>query len=272
MLAVGKNGARDLLLVDASAQAASLRVSVQMAHDAELVNYALRRLLADRAPGRGDASQKRGPRLALGSDKPVFRIALRLILARLAPTVPIVEADSLGALSALIADGEGAGLVLIDPELPGGPGTTGLLQLARRHPALRIALLGSVQDPAVVRRALALGAVAYIPHSLPPEALERALGEVLAGQRWVPSGFEHAQDGEPEDALAQRIGELSPTQMKVLLRLAGGPLNKQLAAQMGVSEATIKSHVSGLLHKLGFSRRTEAVALALRLQQSGGVT
>jgi DNA-binding NarL/FixJ family response regulator len=122
------------------------------------------------------------------------------------------------------------------------------------------------EEPAVIRRALDHGAMGFIPKSSNADALGAALRRVLDGDRVVPDIAGSAPATAPDEHdVAARIRELTPQQFRVLQMLGSGKLNKQIGYELGVSEATIKAHMSAILRKLGASNRTQAVLMAGRL-------
>lgn len=117
-----------------------------------------------------------------------------------------------------------------------------------------------------MRRALDHGAMGFIPKSVDAKTLGDAVRQVLEGNRWAPAATGNAPAATPDEQdVAERIRELTPQQFRVLQMLATGLLNKQIAWELGVSEATIKAHMSAILRKLGASNRTQAVLIAGRL-------
>ena len=131
---------------------------------------------------------------------------------------------------------------------------------------LPVVMVSAREEPAVVRRALDHGAMGFIPKSSNAEALGAALRRVLDGDRGVPGIASAAPQTAPdEQEIAQRIRELTPQQFRVLQMVGSGKLNKQIGYELGVSEATIKAHMSAVLRKLGASNRTQAVLMAGRL-------
>ena len=118
----------------------------------------------------------------------------------------------------------------------------------------------------MVRRALDHGAMGFIPKSSDAELLGAALLRVLDGDRFVPELAGSApQTAQDEQEVAARIRDLTPQQFRVLQMLGSGKLNKQIGYELGVSEATVKAHMSAILRKLGASNRTQAVLMAGRL-------
>lgn len=207
--------------------------------------------------------------LIIADDHPLFRAALRQAVAQLLPGVQIVEAASLESLQGAVQAHPAADLILLDLRMPGAQGFSALIYLRAQYPAIPITVVSAAEEPAIIRRALDFGASGFIPKSASIEQIGQALRAVLDGAVWVPPGYaEAAAEGDDnERELAQRMASLTPQQLRVLLMLADGRLNKQIAGDLAVSEATIKAHVTAILRKLGLYRRTQAAVLAQRLLQ-----
>ena len=206
-------------------------------------------------------------RFIIADDHPLFRSALRTAVAQLLPGVQIVEADSPEALGKAVQAHPRADLILLDLRMPGVQGFSSLIGLRSQHPAVPVVVVSAVEEPAVMRRALDFGACGFIPKSAGIDTIGEALRTVLEGGVWLPPGVpENAEDGDAEEReLAQRVANLTPQQFRVLMMLADGRLNKQIAGDLNVSEATVKAHVTAILRKLGLYRRTQAAVLAQRL-------
>lgn len=206
------------------------------------------------------------PTLLIADDHPLFREALRTTVLRLWPSAVIHEAEHVEALYAL-ADAHGdADLLLLDLGMPGASGFDPLVRLRARHPQLPVVIVSGHEDAQSMRRAMDHGALGYIPKSVEVATLAEALGSILAGEPWFPEDARMADaTSDEEQRIAARISELTPQQAKVLQMVAAGRLNKQIAHDLGTSEATVKAHMSAILRKLGASNRTEAVAMAHRL-------
>jgi DNA-binding NarL/FixJ family response regulator len=111
------------------------------------------------------------------------------------------------------------------------------------------------------------GASGFIPKTLGIEALRQAIGRVLKGEVWTPPDIDLASGGDADGAaMIARLSTLTPQQVRVLMMLSGGLLNKQIAYELGVSEATVKAHVSAILQKLGVESRTQAVIAAGKIE------
>lgn len=211
------------------------------------------------------------PTLLIADDHPLFREALRAAIARELPDTRLCEADGVQALYALVECEPNADLLLLDLTMPGVQGFSALVHLRTMYPQLPIVVVSAREEPAVMRRALDHGAVGFIPKSADAATLGTAITAVLQGDRWAPPvAFAAPAASVDEQAAAQRVRELTPQQFRVLQMLGAGLLNKQIAFELGVSEATVKAHMTAILRKLGASNRTQAVLIAGKLALDPG--
>lgn len=202
-------------------------------------------------------------RIVIADDHPLFRSALRTAVERAAEGGAIAETDSLsGALEQL--KGGGVDLLLLDLKLADSEGFAGLARIRAEHPAVPVAVVSASEEAATIRRALALGAAGFIPKSAPLGEMVEALRAVLAGDEWAPDLGPDSGGGEAESP-ETRLASLTPSQLRILEGLREGRLNKQIAYDLGVSEATIKAHLTAVFRKLGVQNRTQAVILARSL-------
>ena len=209
--------------------------------------------------------------LLIADDHPLFREALRGAVQRVLPGVKLHEADSVDALYALVDAHPDADLLLMDLNMPGAQGFNALVHLRALHPQLPVVVVSAREEPSVMRRALDHGALGFIPKSAASDTIGEAIGRVLDGERWAPVEAHAAPGiGRDEFEVAQRLRDLTPQQFRVLQMLGAGRLNKQIAYDFGVSEATIKAHVTAILRKLGVTNRTQAVLMAGRLSVDPG--
>ncbi|MBO0664533.1 response regulator transcription factor [Jiella sp. MQZ9-1] len=206
------------------------------------------------------------PLFIVADDHPLFRGALKEILTSFPEGADIVEAaDFEGAAKALVDHGD-ADLLLLDLSMPGTSGLSGLALLRAEHPSVPIAIVSASEDNQVMARALDLGASGFIPKSSGFAEIREAITTLLSGEVWLPAGVSLDASGDPEiGALITRMKTLTPQQTRVLSMLGRGLLNKQIAYELGVSEPTIKAHVSAVLLKLGVDSRTQAVILLGKL-------
>jgi DNA-binding NarL/FixJ family response regulator len=180
----------------------------------------------------------------------------------------IVEADSLDTLQAVVEANPSADLLFLDLNMPGVSGFSALAYIRSNHESLPTVIVSAMDDPAVIRRAIQHGASGFIPKSSPIATLEEGIRAVLDGEVWIPEGIDVSSDqlDSEEATIASALSSLTPHQFRVLMMLCEGLLNKQIAFQLGVSEATIKAHVTAILRKMQVSNRTQAVLAVERLR------
>ena len=200
-------------------------------------------------------------KIIVADDHPLFREALSQSIHQCVNDAQVVTADSLASLQAAVEAHPDADLLLLDLHMPGVQGFSALVYLSGRHETLPTVIVSASEDPQIMRRALALGASGYIPKSSPIAVIGSAIRAVLDGEVWLPEGVAHGEAGMDGDAasVADALATLTPHQFRVLLMLGEGLMNKQIAYQLGVSEATIKAHVTAVLRKLNVTNRTQAV-------------
>lgn len=208
-------------------------------------------------------------RFLIADDHPLFRAALRQALSTVAADADIEEAESLTKAKTLLEAMLDFDLVLLDLGLPDSEGFTGLMALRHQYPSVGVAIVSAQEDVVVMRQAIALGAVAYIPKSESLPSIVEAVHTALKGHTWLPESAKGSTTAPAEAQLAERIASLSPQQYRVLCMVADGKLNKQIASDLDIQETTIKQHVSAILRKLGLINRTQAGVLLRSLQQGG---
>jgi DNA-binding NarL/FixJ family response regulator len=212
--------------------------------------------------------------ILIADDHPLFRDALRRAVAQLLPAATLVEADDVPALVEQAQAHPRAELLLLDLNMPGAHGFSALVHVRASFPALPVIVVSAREEPALMQRAIAHGAAGFVPKSSDLATIGAAVHAVLDGDTWLPPGVaaEGASLDPEEEALARRIAELTPQQYRVLGMVCNGLLNKQIAYELGVSEATIKAHMTAILRKLGAHSRTQVALLAGRLNLDGRAT
>ena len=206
--------------------------------------------------------------IIVADDHPLFREALKAAVARLEPGTGFVEADSVAALLTAIEAEPDADLLLLDLNMPGAQGFNALAHVRGSRPELPVAIVSADDDPQTIAAALRYGAQGFIPKSTEAGQIGRAVEAVLAGEIYTPPGYHPPrgmQAGDEDLEIARRIADLTPQQFRVLGALCSGQLNKQIAYDLDVSEATVKAHVTAILRTLGVATRTQAVLAAGRL-------
>ncbi|SPU54619.1 Response regulator protein vraR [Brevundimonas vesicularis] len=197
-------------------------------------------------------------RIVVADDHPLFRAALRSAVDKAAPGAEVVECASLAEARAAMVAGP-VDLLLLDLKLSDSEGMAGLAAVRAEQPTVPVAVVSASEDAPVVRHALGLGAAGFIPKSSSLPQMVEAIAAILAGDSWAPDV------PEADDDLAGRVASLTPSQLRILEGLKAGRLNKQIAFDLGVSEATIKAHLTSVFRKLGVQNRTQAVILAKSL-------
>lgn len=199
--------------------------------------------------------------ILVADDHPLFRQALVLAVERVAPDARVVEAGTVDRAVAAAAAADDLALVLLDLKMPGATGFSGLALLHAERPQTPILVVSSAEGMAVAAEAVRFGAVGFIGKDQDLSAIEHAIEEALAGKT-----LEGPADPEI-DPVAAKVASLTPMQLKVLLGVLEGRLNKQIAFDLAISEATVKAHMTAVLRKLDVHNRTQAVlaARALRL-------
>jgi DNA-binding NarL/FixJ family response regulator len=206
-------------------------------------------------------------RLLIADDHPLFRGALREAVTGLFEPNAIVEAGSFDDISTLLDRHNDVDLVLLDLAMPGVRGFSGLMYIRAQYPSVPVVIVSGNDDPAVIRRCMDFGASGFISKTLSVKAIREAIEKVLNGGIWTPPDVDLS--AKPDDhgaAMLARLASLTPQQVRVLMMLSEGLLNKQIAYELSVSEATVKAHVSAILQKLGVESRTQAVIAASKIE------
>jgi DNA-binding NarL/FixJ family response regulator len=206
-------------------------------------------------------------RLVIADDHPLFRGALREAVSGLFAEADIAEAGSFDEVVGLIDRDGVVDLVLLDLAMPGVRSFSGLMFLRAQYPSVPVVVVSASDDPAVIRRCMDFGASGFIPKTLAVDSMRAAIARVLEGGVWTPPDVDLDRGADEEIAkLMARLATLTPQQVRVLMMLSEGLLNKQIAYALGVSEATVKAHVSAILQKLGVESRTQAVIAASKIE------
>jgi len=206
-------------------------------------------------------------KLLIADDHPLFRGALREGISGLMKRAEIAEAGTFDEAVATLDRSGDIDLVLLDLAMPGARGFSGLMYLRTQYPGVPVVVVSANDDPATIRRCMEFGASGFIPKTLGVEDMRAAISRILGGGLWTPPDVDLTAGSDAETAaLMARMATLTPQQVRVLMMLSEGLLNKQIAFQLNVSEATVKAHVSAILQKLGVESRTQAVIAAAKIE------
>ena len=198
-------------------------------------------------------------RIIIADDHPLFRSALARAVGKVWPDAAIIEASSAAEARAALSEGAAEAL-LLDLHMADSSGLSVLMDFRQDYPALPVVIVSASEEPRVATAAAQLGAAGFIPKSSSLDAMRDGLSAVRDGDGWFPEGGDCGAD----DDLA-RIASLTPAQRRILAGIRQGLLNKQIAYELAISEATVKAHITAILRKLGVGSRTQAVLLAAKL-------
>ncbi len=209
----------------------------------------------------------------IADDHPLFRGALRLAIDGMFKSAKVVEAANVAETTSALQQNSDTDIILLDLKMPGMSGFSGLTFLRSQYPGVPVVVVSGSADQETIRRCLDFGASGFIPKTTDVENMRAAIRAVLDGGSWTPPSFDPAMPADKESAdLVRRLASLTPQQMRVLMMLSEGLLNKQIAYEISVSEATVKAHVSAILTKLGVESRTQAVIAAAKVDIGEGNT
>jgi DNA-binding NarL/FixJ family response regulator len=198
-------------------------------------------------------------RILIVEDHPLYANATRAEIGTVLPDAHIDLAQSLEQAVRRAQDDPAYDYVLLDLNIPGAQGLSGLRALRQAMPDGRVAILSGEDDPLVMRAAFEEGAVGFVPKSLSTEDFVAALRALLQG------GFYFPPDAFAKSEQSPARMPFSPREMEVLAQLARGAPNKDIARTLTVSQSTVKHHVSAIFRKLEVASRSEAIVKAARL-------
>ena len=204
--------------------------------------------------------------LIIADDHPLFRAALKDVLRQALPEAEQVEASSFAELQAAVEAAPDAELVLLDLHMPGAHGFSALLFLTAHYPDVPVLMISANEQDEIIRRAADHGASGFVSKSASMDSIGEAISSVSRGDLCFPASVDLSRPGigREESGVAEALSGLTPQQFRVATMISQGLLNKQIAYELGVTEATVKAHVTEIFRKLGVHSRTQA---ALKLGQ-----
>ena len=203
-------------------------------------------------------------KILIVDDHALVREAMAQSLARLQPGLVCVEASSADqALACLEADA-GLDLAVIDLMLPDMNGFSLLAVLGKRFPDVPAVVVSAIDDEASVRRAIKAGASGYVSKSSSSQVLLQALRVVLDGGVHLPEMRSSAHPAKRSSMSASERYDLTAAQARVLELLAVGKANREIADLLGISEGTVKVHMTAIFRALGVSSRAQALVVMSR--------
>jgi DNA-binding NarL/FixJ family response regulator len=203
----------------------------------------------------------------IADDHPLFRKALLEVLYQHFIDVTISESSDLDTTLKALTHHHDIDLLLLDLQMPGSHDLFGLINIREQFPTVPVAVISANESPAIINRAMAHGASGYIPKSASAKVLHKAIQTIIDGEHWLPPDVptQILPINQEEKTLATKVASLTPQQYRVLQHLREGWLNKQIAFELGVTEATIKAHITVILRKLRVNNRTQAVIMLSQL-------
>jgi len=203
-------------------------------------------------------------KILIVDDHPIYRKGLVTLLDQMEPDGALLQANDAAEALVLIAEHDDLDVVILDLLIPGMDGLRAIAKFGRIRPELPVIILSSSENPADVRSALANGALGYVPKSAAEHTLLSAISVVLNGDVYVPPFVivENASTQQRALRTADRSDRpvLTDRQIEVLQRISEGQLNKVIAAELGLSEKTVKSHITAIFKALNVMNRSQAAA------------
>lgn len=199
--------------------------------------------------------------IIVADDHPMFREATVQLLKRIAPNSAIIMCSTLKSTYSHLRSNSNVGTVFLDLALSDSIGLEGVQRLKNSFPNIIIVVVSASEDLSIIKRAIELGVRGFIPKSEPMITMLGAYENILKGERWFPKSYTE-QASLDSDTPSSAFNDLTPTQLKVLLRLRSGKNNKEIADSLFVTEATVKAHITAIFRKLGVKNRTQAVLVS----------
>lgn len=203
--------------------------------------------------------------ILVADDHPLFRDALKIAVSRAAPTARVLEAGSVAEAADQVRAAERLDLILLDLRMPDAEGFSGLALLHAERPGTPIIVISALDAADAAVRARRYGAAGFLSKTADLGTIQSVVCDALSGRGNLQSLGEQTEEDAEIDDMAARIATLTPAQIKVLLGVLAGRLNKQIAHDLSISEATVKAHMTAVFRKLGVQNRTQAVIAARAL-------
>jgi len=195
-------------------------------------------------------------------DHPLFSDALVLTLQSFAEYSTIRTAENISAALDILKKHLPPKTIILDLDLPDVTGLDGLLRIQSAAQGVAVVIVSSVTEDRVIKSALKAGAAGFVPKHSSRNIIREALASIEAGEVYLPEGYvePHGNDEQPE--ALRRIASLTNQQARILDLICEGKLNKQIAFELSIAEATVKAHMTAIMRKLGVQSRTQAVLAA----------
>jgi DNA-binding NarL/FixJ family response regulator len=204
-------------------------------------------------------------KIIIADDHPLFRQALLGTLKAKLTYTTWLEAQTIAELEQQLTSHTDSDLLLLDLNIPGAHGFNTLIHVRNHFPQIPVVIVSAHEDHDTISKAMEYGAAGFVPKSTPVDDIYSAIVAVLSGNIWLPASFEQSQKSNDDSNIAERVASLTQQQYRILMMFAQGMLNKQIAYDLNVSEATIKAHATAIFRKLDVRNRTQAVIAIAQL-------
>ncbi|MDI5985856.1 response regulator transcription factor [Halomonas sp. M4R5S39] len=208
-------------------------------------------------------------KLLIADDHPLFREAIGRVIRDGFTDTEILETQDLDSTLALTQQHDDLDLILLDLNMPGMHGLSGLIQLRNEAPTIPVVIISAEEEKQVILQAVTYGAVGFITKSSPREQMTQAIAQILDGNIYLPSDIIRASGGAQRNSprgehtiTTQQLETLTRKQLQVLEHMTRGESNKMIAYHLDIAETTVKAHVSAILRKLGVHNRVQAILSA----------
>ncbi len=209
-------------------------------------------------------------KIIIADDHPLFRQALLGTLKSKLTETHWLEAQTIAELEQLLIANHDSDMVLLDLNIPGAHGFNTLIHVRTHYPQIPVVVVSAHEDQETITKAMQYGAAGFVPKSTPVDLIFSAIQQVLSGNIWVPESFQASSRDSDAIDIASRVASLTQQQYRILMMFAQGMLNKQIAYDLNVSEATIKAHATAIFRKLNVRNRTQAVIAISQLDINDG--
>ncbi|MBL0711514.1 MAG: response regulator transcription factor [Colwellia sp.] len=202
-------------------------------------------------------------KILVADDHPLFRGAVMDIISQTFPNSEVFESEDIDSTLAFAKENNDIDLILLDLNMPGMSGLTGLLDLRNQHPTTPVVIISAETEKQVILQTIAYGAVGFIAKSSARNVIGEAIKSIFEGNVYLPADIIRSQStvNTPKEfeVSSEKMFLLTRRELMVLKHLTKGEANKQIAFNLNISETTVKSHVSSILKKLGASNRVKVV-------------
>jgi DNA-binding NarL/FixJ family response regulator len=204
----------------------------------------------------------------VADDHPLFREALTAALQNNFEKARYFESDSLDSTVAVLNKHRSMSIILLDLNMPGCENFYGLLRVRQRFPDIPVAIVSGTDTISIVSQAMEFGAAAFIPKTTKTSDVVEAIKVVIKGETWLPAKLKDCVAHVQNDIIdvAEQVRGLTPKQFRVLRLVRKGLMNKQIAQELNVTEATVKAHISSIFKQFNVKSRTQMLIKIDKLQ------